>query len=60
MIINALCRRDLRYLLTFYFFIPVPYDENDIFFFFLVLVLEGLVGLHITINFIFFSIVVGA
>ena len=32
MIINALYRRDLRYLLTFYFCIPVPYDENDIFF----------------------------
>ena len=39
-----------RYLLTSYFCIPVPYDEKDIF---LVLVLEGLVGLF---NFIFFSI----
>ena len=37
-----------RYLLTSYFCIPVPYDENDIFF--LVLVLEGLVGLHRTIQ----------
>ena len=27
-------------------YIPVPYDEKDFFFFFLVLVLEGLVGLH--------------
>ena len=48
MIINALYRRDFRYLLTFYFCIPVPYDENDIFFF-LVLILEGLVGLQRTI-----------
>ena len=32
------------YLLTSYFCIPVPYDEKDIFFF-LVSVLEGLVGL---------------
>ena len=35
-----------RYLLTFYFCIPITYDEKDIFF--LVLVLEGLVGLHRT------------
>ena len=35
------------YLLTSNFCIPVPYDEKDIFFFFfLVLVLEGLVGLQ--------------
>ena len=34
-----------RYLLTSYFCIPVPYDEKDIFYF-LVLVLEGLVDLH--------------
>ena len=33
-----------RYLLTFYFCIPVLYDEKDISF--LVLILEGLVGLH--------------
>ena len=32
------------YLLTSYFCIPVPYDEKDIFFF-LVSILEGLVGL---------------
>ena len=31
--------------MTSYFSIPVPYNEKDIFFF-LVLVLEGLVGLH--------------
>ena len=35
-----------RYLLTSYFCIPVPYDENNIFSLFLVLVLEGLVSLH--------------
>ena len=35
-----------RYFLTFYFCVPVPYNENDIFF--EVLVLEGLVGLHRT------------
>ena len=34
------------YLLTSYLCIPVPYNEKDIFFFFLVLVLESLVGLH--------------
>ena len=33
-----------RYFLTSYFFIPVPYNEKDIFFG--VLVLKGLVGLH--------------
>ena len=33
-----------RYLLTSYFWIPVPYDEKDTFF--LVLVLEVLVGPH--------------
>ena len=38
-----------RYLLTSYFSIPVPYDEKDIFF--LVLVLEGLIGPHRTIQF---------
>ena len=43
-----------RYLLTSYFCIPIPYDEKDIFFW--VLVLEGLVGLHRTINFSFFDI----
>ena len=37
-----------RYLLTSYFCILVPYDEKDIFF--LVLVLEDLVGLHRTIQ----------
>ena len=37
------------YLLTSDLCIPVPYDEEDIFFFFfLVLVLEGVVGLHRT------------
>ena len=35
---------------TSYFCIPVPYDEKDIFFFFLVLVLEGLVSLHRTVQ----------
>ena len=34
-----------RYLLTSYFCIPVPDDEKDIFFV-VVLVLEGLIGLH--------------
>ena len=37
-----------RYLLTSYFCIPVPYNENDIFFG--VLVLEGLVRLHRTVQ----------
>ena len=37
-----------RYLLTSYFCIPVSYDEKDIFF--CVLVLEGLVGLHKTVQ----------
>ena len=37
-----------RYLLTSYFCIRVPYDEKDTFFW--VLVLEGLVGLHRTIE----------
>ena len=36
-----------RYLLTSYFSIPVPYDEKDII---LVLVLEGDIGLHRTIQ----------
>ena len=39
-----------RSLLTIYFCISIPYDEKDIFFFFLVLVLEGFVGLHRTIQ----------
>ena len=40
-----------RYLLTSSFCIPVPCDEKDIFFFFfLVLVLKGLVGLHRTVK----------
>jgi len=39
--------------LTSYFCIPVPCDEKDIS---LVLVLEGLVGLHGTVNFIFSGI----
>ena len=38
----------LQISLDSYFCIPVPYDENDIVFFFLVLVLEGLVGFHRT------------
>ena len=33
--------------MTFYFGIPVPYDEKDLFW---VLVLEGLVGLHRTVQ----------
>ena len=37
-----------RFLLTSYFCIPVPYDEKYIIY--LVLVLEGLVGLHRTIH----------
>ena len=36
-----------RYHLSFYFCIPIPYDEEAIFFFFLVLVLEDIVSLHI-------------
>ena len=42
-----------RYLLTSYLCIPVPYDEKDIFFFFLVLDLEFLVGPHRTFIFSF-------
>ena len=42
------------YLLTSYFCIPVPYDENDIFFF--GVVLEGLVDHHRPFNFSFFGI----
>ena len=34
--------------MTSYFCIPVPYNENDIFFW--VLVLKGLVGLHRTVQ----------
>ena len=41
-----------RYLLTLYLFVPVPYNETDIFFW--VLVLEGLVE---QFNFSFFSII---
>ena len=37
-----------RYLLSSYFCIPVPYNEKDVFF--CVLVLEGLVDLHRTIQ----------
>ena len=40
--------------MTSYFYIPVPYNEKDIFFW--PLVLEGLVGLHRTIQFSFFSV----
>ena len=36
-----------KYLLTFYFCIPVPYEKN---FFFLVLVLESFVGLQRTVQ----------
>ena len=36
------------HLLTSYFCIPVPYNEKDIFFY--VLILEGLVGLHRTVQ----------
>ena len=46
----------LQVSLHFLFCIPVPYDEKDIFFFFLVLVLEYLVYLHKTIKFSFFGI----
>ena len=46
-----------RSLLTFYFCISIPYDEKDIFFFFFwVFILEGVVGLHRTVNFSLFSI----
>ena len=47
-----------RYLLTFYFCIPIPYDEKDFlsFFFFLLLVLEGLLGLQFPVSFNFFGI----
>ena len=38
-----------RYLLISYFCILVPYDEKDIFYW--VLVLEGVVGLHRTVQF---------
>ena len=38
----------LQVVLTSYFCIPVPYNEKDIFFG--VLVLEGLVGLHRTVQ----------
>ena len=38
----------LQVFLAFYFCIPVPYNEKDIFFW--VLVLEGLVGLHRTVQ----------
>ena len=37
-----------KYLLTSYFCIPIPYNEKDIFWG--VLILEGLVGLHRTIQ----------
>ena len=37
-----------RCFLTSYLCIPVPYNEKDIFF--LVLILEGLVGLHRTVQ----------
>ena len=43
------------YLLISYFCTPVPYDEKDIFFF-LVLVLEGLISPHRKFNFVFFGI----
>ena len=43
-----------RYLLTSYFCIPIPYDVKDIFF--LVLILEGLVGFIESFNFSFFGI----
>ena len=36
------------YLLTSYFWISILCDEKDFFFFFLVLVLEGVIGLHRT------------
>ena len=36
--------------MTSYFCIPVPYDEMDFFFFFLMVVLEGLVGLCRTVQ----------
>ena len=39
-----------RYLLTSYLCIPVPYNEKVIFFL-LLLVLEGLIGLHRTVQF---------
>ena len=39
-----------RYFLTSYFCIPVPYNEKDIFSLVLVLVLEGLIGLHRTVQ----------
>ena len=44
----------LRYFLTSYFCIPVPYNEKDIFFG--VLVLNSLVGLIEPFNFSFFSV----
>ena len=44
-VLNAILACYSRYRLISYFCIPVPYDEKDLF---LVLVLEGLVGLHRT------------
>ena len=44
----------LQVFLTSYFCIPFPYNEKDIFLG--VLVLEGLVGLHRTVQLSFFSI----
>ena len=41
------------YLLTSYFCIPIPYEENDVVF---GVILEDLVGLHRTIQFQLFSI----
>ena len=40
----------LQVSLDFLFCLPVPYNEKDIFFFFLVFVLEGLIGLHRTVQ----------
>ena len=45
---KAKCACYLRYFLTSYFCIPVPYNEKDIFFG--VLILEGLVGFHRTVQ----------
>ena len=46
-VLQAKLARYYRYLLISYHCVPVPYDKKDMF---LVLVLEGLVGLHQTIQ----------
>ena len=47
-VLQAQIRMLLLVFLDSYFCIPVPYNENDIFFW--VFFLEGLVGLHTTVE----------